>query len=273
MTALLSLATFRAAGQQYVPQFRFHFAFEDATGQRDTVWFVSDSLGDAYSIDSLLGEKEITLSPSNFEVYIWFWIDYPDSSGIGKTLAKKARPGSNGISSNIYAQNETYPIKLSWDTSLFANNGLFEPIIRATMENEYFFFYNNCPACHHMFNMMYQDTVTLHSFNWGSQTQFPIWSILDNDALGLGIGEPESRIEEGGLVVHPNPAVDLLHVSMEYQGFGYRLVDLSGRTAKAGVSGHEPIRIDDLRSGMYLFQLISDEGSVLRTRKVHILNK
>ena len=268
---LLITFCFSARAQQYKPQFRFHFAFEDATGQRDTIWFVLDSLGRWNYIDTILGEEEIVLSPTKFETYIRFFVN-PSTGGIGKTLAGKALMGSIDIGDFIYAQNETLPIKMSWDTSLFRNNGLGVPIIRATMESDYFFFVNNCAACHHMFNMMWQDTVTLHPYSSGSGTHFPIYAYLSDYPLGLG-NDVATSWNDVRAIIYPNPADRSICVrGYDETEVEIWIVDIFGKRHQTGLRGTNCQATSDLPSGLYIVNIGEPVSGVVISKIVSIMH-
>jgi len=56
---------------QTQPQWKFYIAFEDATGQKDTIWSVWDTLAQSIGVDSIFGEQAVSLNPNTFNVYIF----------------------------------------------------------------------------------------------------------------------------------------------------------------------------------------------------------
>ena len=54
------------------PQWKFHIAFEDATGAKDTIWLVYDTTAHGtLPTDTLLGEGKVVIDYSKFNVYIF----------------------------------------------------------------------------------------------------------------------------------------------------------------------------------------------------------
>jgi hypothetical protein len=97
------------------PQWRFHLAFEDAAGTRDTLWFIYDTtathgLG---NVDTLLGEAPQTMVPGRLNVWT--------SNGVGDSTKTNAYPytmfpyGQMSVKGFGY----TTPLEIHWDTSLF----------------------------------------------------------------------------------------------------------------------------------------------------------
>ena len=66
LTVLLAMS---AAAQQ---QWRFHLAFEDGTGARDTIWMLYDTAAQLFYansdplVDTLLGEGPVSFDPGDF---------------------------------------------------------------------------------------------------------------------------------------------------------------------------------------------------------------
>ncbi len=63
----------KAVSQDYIePQWKFYFAFEDATGARDTVWIFLDSLIPTgnQGMNADFGEVPYTLNDSAFNVFV-----------------------------------------------------------------------------------------------------------------------------------------------------------------------------------------------------------
>ncbi len=99
------------SAQEYVePQWKFYFAFEDATGARDTVWQVLDSAA-TDGLDPRFGEIPVELDPEKFNVWL--------PGGAEIYFKTYAMPLSYDIYMGIEANNYVLPITLSWDTALF----------------------------------------------------------------------------------------------------------------------------------------------------------
>jgi len=100
------------------PQWRFHLAFEDATGAKDTIWFVYDTTASISIANIELGEDYFPISPTDFNVWIWRTGD--------NALKLRAWPytmfplGEVPISGSNY----TPPLTIRWDPSLFQSPAL-----------------------------------------------------------------------------------------------------------------------------------------------------
>lgn len=147
-------------------QWRFHIAFEDATGARDTIWLLYDTTAHGtLPTDTALGETGVTFDYNTFNIWIY---NYDNDST--KTIAFPyiAYPHH---SAEVRAFNYQYPIIVRWDTALFhvsylpTTQGYFSI---ATINNNYFTDYN----------MLWYDTAFAPYFNWGSHDQFPMTFIL-----------------------------------------------------------------------------------------------
>lgn len=138
-----SLLACTAAAQ---PQWRFHLAFEDGTGARDTIWFVYDvSATQGWGpgeVDHDLGEGRVEMDLNAFNVWMWNWDG--DST---KTLAYpySVFPWHGEV--EIHGFNYQYPIIIRWDRSLFHAEYLSNPdsINTAVMNGQYFYWYGNMP--------------------------------------------------------------------------------------------------------------------------------
>lgn len=111
--------------------YRFHLAFEDAVGNRDTIWFVRDSLAGSVYIDTLLGEvPDSSVFNLNFEVrwllenqYIG-WGSYLNGSGLYRTNKTVVVDKTGDAPYNLYqifVRLNHPPLKMTWDTGLFYN--------------------------------------------------------------------------------------------------------------------------------------------------------
>lgn len=148
-TIIVCLSMTHAISQ---PQWKFHIAFEDATGAKDTIWYIWDTTATFYGADTALGEITAELDPESFNVwthnYGLTWYD---------TIQIVAHPFEYFFEHRIYANNFQLPIDISWDTSLFYADSIpplpVGYVNYATMDNHYFFFYNNNDYYHHLFDM------------------------------------------------------------------------------------------------------------------------
>jgi len=206
------------------PTWRFHLAFEDGTGARDTIWMVYDTTATLGSnpwpgpnVDTLLGEGYVEVNDGMFHVF--------RTNALGDTTKTNAFPYSqfpNFDGTIIDAINWTPPMTITWDTSLFHapylpyGQGTFG---QAYLDGSYFFFHSN-DATENGFNMLIDDLVSIPT--GGADDLFPF-------AVYLGPGDP-STVEIADstpqpTLVFPNPATDVLHIQ--------------------GLKGYEQIKIFD----------------------------
>jgi len=154
-------------------QWKFHLAFKDATGAKDTVWLIYDTNA-TMGLDTALGEGPFNFNHSVFNV--WFYDAFtPVLSDSTKIIAAPySYYPSTGC--DVQAFNYQLPITVSWDTSLFHASYLpyqQGSISMAYMANDYLSMVNNDPPSHH-FNMLLDNHVKLNSFAWGSHMNFPL---------------------------------------------------------------------------------------------------
>lgn len=98
--------SFQLAAQ---PQWKFHVAFEDGTGAKDTIWFIWDTTAVFYGIDTALGEGNPNMNYNEFNVYTLTWDTYPDYD----TTKVVAHPYEYSFGHTIEAINYTLPIKIT----------------------------------------------------------------------------------------------------------------------------------------------------------------
>lgn len=161
LTFLIACA-FLLAGLHAQPTWRFHLAFENGDGARDTIWLVYDTsatLGwdGSFIVDTALGEGGVPMNSSVFNVWV--------HNVLGDSTKTEARPYS--AYPEMYAQVNAFnwqaPITIRWDTTLFNAPYLPAPdsIGLAVMEGTHFFFYNNDPWLH-AFNMLIDNSVMVN---------------------------------------------------------------------------------------------------------------
>ncbi len=190
-TIILFLFVLHNGNAVLAQQWKFPIAFEDATGAKDTVFLVWDSTA-TMQLDSALGEYNVNLLHDVFQVY---WAYNSDTT---KVFAK---PINNPYFNNaVVAKNYVYPIKISWDTSLFRSTSLPSPVNCAELANNYFFFSGTiCET----FNMLLTDSVMAPHFNWGSQEQFPLNIAINRVAYCCVNGVEENK--KKNFLISPNP--------------------------------------------------------------------
>jgi hypothetical protein len=238
------------------PDFKFHLAFEDATGAKDTVWFIWDSTA-TNGYDIALGEMPISLTPNVFQVYFQL--------GLNDTGKVRAKPMNNTLSgASIEAQNYVYPIILRWDSSLFSNNNLPFIINQAYLDNEWFFLNNNWGA-NHLFNMLVTDSVDLPKFYYGSEEQFPMsFSFGYDPSLNTSI----KYNLKNKLSIYPNPVNDYLQIKIlkEKTPYTIQFFDLKGSCVmqQAIKDNNNKINIELLPKGVYFLKIFNEKSSTIQ---------
>lgn len=232
------------------PQWKFHIAFEDATGAKDTIWLVYDTTAHGtLPTDTLLGEGKVVIDYSKFNVYIF---NYDNDTTKTFALPYFYFPGHNAY---IYALNYQYPITVSWDTSLF--HASFLPVQQgvfniARMDNDYFFAINNCLGCQY-FDMLMDDSAFAPAFSWGSASQFPLdINLLYDPTIGL------NTISKEQYKIFPNPVTDNLRISIKNHVDNIQLSDLTGTVFKEYRQINSDdfiISMKDIPNGMYIIQI------------------
>jgi len=86
-----------------------------------------------------------------------------------------------------------------------------------------------------------------------------IWDFFRKFRLNQFIGVEEEN--EQWINIHPNPAHEFLYIS---PGIEYVIYNLKGVVLMEGKSGNEPINVQDLKVGMYLVQLKTNQTTVVR---------
>ena len=234
------------------PTWRFHLAFEDGTGARDTIWFVFDTTAtdETWMVDDQLGESAVYMDPDSFNV----WILNPayDST---KTYAAPYTGFYPYITAEIHAFNYTYPITLRWNTALFHAPGLPPPgyIPGAQMQCNYFF---GVPELH-VFDMMSNDTTI---------APIDLFPLTVNIGIAIDLGL-EKQADVSSFTLSPNPASDRLSILVPQTRGDVLVCDVSGM-----VRLHTPLHgarmdldISKLQPGFYLLQVRPEAGEVRTT--------
>lgn len=208
---------------QTSPEWSIYFAFEDATQAKDTVWIVWHDSASVTSMDQEYGEVPVDLDSTNFNV--WFY----QFDGIPFDHFVKQFNGHSNI--EIYANNHVLPITMTWDSSLFHSNVLYEVlgygVNYARLDNEYFWGVFNNPFIANMFDMLITDHAEMPWFWWGSHDHFPLMVYIKT-------GEQDNEVSvdvvwQTNLEIYPNPASDRLYVKSEEPLRAVKIYDLSGR--------------------------------------------
>ena len=239
------------------PQWKFHIAFEDATGAKDTLWMLYDTTATLSGVDTALGEGYIPLDHSKFNVWI-----YNPSGDTTKTNAFPFYTFTSHLLYNIRAINYTFPIYIHWDTALF--NSPILPIQTnnfinvARIDNDYFFNINNDLSLH-AFNMLLDDSAYAPYFNFGTHDQFPMTISFSYEPVGIEI------ITSIHVNFFPNPVIDNFSIQSINNISSIQIYDLYGvivRSISHLQNKEANVDISNLNPGFY-FIVICDESSIL----------
>ncbi len=256
---LLALACSLALTAAAQPTWRFHLAFEDGTGARDTLWMVFDTtatIGTGVP-DQELGEGAVQMDPNEFNV----WILNPayDST---KTIALPY-PYFPYITIEIQAFNYTYPLTLRWDTAMFRLPWLPEPGFPydgGTMDNEYFFFYGGNEPWGHLFIMGWTDSVVIQP-----PADFPdmiVFPLLVNLGMGSTVNTGD-LMRKHTLYPFPNPGSDGFTIRDAQPIQEVQLRSLDGRLWKVQQGRGEivSLNVSELPNGMYVLRIMRADGT------------
>ncbi len=209
---LIGLLLFAVAMKSFAqPQWKFYVAYEDATGAKDTMWFIWDESANFFGLDTALGEKPLSLNYDEFNVYA-----FSNGGTTNDTLKTIANPYNEEFEQTVFAINFSLPITINWDTSLLHASYLPPVPVgwvnEAQLENDYFWFVHNNPLLQE-FDMTLTDSVVCPDPNitnpwfWVPGRHFPMDVYLEQNPYTF-----ISRKDKNSFKVYPNPASDVLHI-------------------------------------------------------------
>ena len=245
------------------PQWKFHIAFEDGTGAKDTIWCIWDSTAHGSApVDTSLGEGKVNINYSAFNVFV--------GNANGDTTKTVAFPFSWSLGMVVMAINYQYPLVVSWDTSLF--NEIFPwpfaSVDYARIENDYFFYVNNT-FLDHNYNMLIDNKVSAPSFNWFSQNQFPMYfTIARHDTSYTTIDE----LNLNQIKIFPNPtsnnisivSSDVLKKIEIFSETGNKIITKEFSGSSQGNCYF--ISLDDVSSGYYLINIFNFKNHIYHAK-------
>lgn len=231
------------------PQWRFHLAFEDAAGAKDTIWFLYDTTASISVANVELGEDYFPISPTEFNVWIWRNGD--------NALKLRAWPYSIFPLGEvpISGSNYTPPLTIRWDTSLFQSPDLPSTVtsyIRyAGLFSTYFWLTGTSNLGTEGFDMLLSDSVVFDG-PYADEWIFGLTMIFDyHDPTGTGIGEHSLP----SLGIFPNPTKDRMVLDAPEVLTEILVVDAVGRAVLRVVPpGMGPVEVDvsGLPAGSFL---------------------
>lgn len=248
---LLALACSLAVAAGAQPTWRFHLAFEDGTGAKDTLWLIYDTTAVVTQSHWPVNAAEYAQSQSgldyadgNFHVYTIN--DLIDSSN-SMAFPYSWFPIYDGVSVN--AINWVPPMTITWDTSLF--HAPYLPygqgsIGIAGMGGLAFSQFAQSSEFG-VFNMLIDDNVTVE-FLWDYLFPFGVYFGEDD-----GVGIVTEQDGNDPLSIAPNPARSAIQIGAAGVVSEIRIMDLSGRTVLSFSEIPIPkvIDVSRLASGTY----------------------
>ncbi len=245
------------------PQWKFYIAYEDATGAKDTMWFIWDENANFFGLDTALGEKPLSLNYDEFNVYA-----FSNGGTTNDTLKTIANPYNVEFEQTVFAFNFELPIKISWDTSLLHASYLPPVPVgwvnEALLVNDYFWFVHNNPLLQD-FDMTLTDSVICPDPNitdpwfWDPGRHFPMDVYLEQNPY-THITEPDKQ----NFKVFPNPASDVLHIQSSNSLYGFEVYDSFGNLVLTSKTNEKNITVDisNLNNGLYFIRIINHEKKI-----------
>lgn len=232
---------------------RFHIAFEEGTGARDTLWMIFDNSATVEGVDYQLGEGTPNYDPGKFNVFMY-------NRDVDSTKVK-AYPYwiyPNLSTDEVFAINYTYPVIIRWDTSLFHAPYLpiTPPMNIAAIGGDYFWgvIGADCLHCVNMFNrdsLFCEDEIPAPLFH--SNTAF----VLANDPY-LSI-----KTFEKSFKIYPNPVTNILYLKGNEYIKSYSIFNMEGiRIAEKHFEpemqlSSYPIDVTTFPPGIFIIQLFN----------------
>jgi hypothetical protein len=266
------------------PQWLMPLYFQDANGDRDTVYFGYDPEASLYSnvIDEFLGEKWIEIDTAKFNIYLWY---YPGGGGgeishLTTDIVRKVDIRSIFIGTQIGFCKGKMPITMKWvDSLLYAPSCPFtdlSPRPRARIDltcDDYEPGYYSCP-----WGDDYPLSLTdypapeiyypvLDSMLWKGSGLYPPSEIIINTRLNLVAHNYEYvGLNDPGIIkinVFPNPFdSELTILNPLAEPFSIKIMALTGKQLfiGAGYRKEATINLSVLNKGLYLLIIQSQSG-------------
>ncbi len=247
-----------AAATYAQPQWRFHLAFEDGTGAKDTLWFIYDTAATVGStfmpeVDTALGEGRVEMDMNVFNVFLVNWDN--DSTKTNAQPYSQFPVFQGGYADAI---NWEPPMTIRWDTSLFHAPYLpYEQgnIGVARMDGTLFFFINNHPLLQ-AYDMLIDDSVFVWE-QWDYLFSFGV-SFGPGSGIGMnGLPAPSDRLS-----LYPNPAWEELYVRSDEERMDVTVLDAMGRVVMRAPAhrSKDPLAIHALVPGLYMLHARTTEN-------------
>ena len=270
-------------------EFSFELYFEDALGNRDTLVLGYDPLA-TDSIDVAFGEENIIAQPwdSVFEVRIGdkrYSETNPNWNTENSFLSKKQIVSSYcesiyntsfPLTLQFYTSN--FPVKLSWDKSLFADTCLTFSLFYGKLHA----YDLDVGGIHSFFK--WQDSLIIKPLTLNGQDYYvfnsiefpeyplPVYIAGNNNIVSIGmVFYKESYlslkdIELSEFVISPNPVNSNENVTFNAKG-NYTIVDIQGKAIQKGTIENNLVQLINVESGIYFF-ILENENAVYKTKFV-----
>ena len=262
---LLALACTFAVAATAQPTWRFHLAFEDGTGAKDTLWFIYDTTvvqtQSHWPVDIADYElSRVDLDYGDGEFHVFTINDLIDSTNLMASPYTWFPIFETG--SSINAINWTPPMTITWDTSLFHapylpyDQGEFGV---ATMDGLAFSAYMNNPDLEFgRYDMLLSDSITV-DFLWEYLFSFAV-GFGPDDGVGVGSAAPE----EDGISLFPDPASSCLWIRSKEPLVQVQVYDAMGRMVlqETNHAADRPLNVALLPHGTYYLRMHTPQNQV-----------
>ena len=257
-------------------EFSFQLYFEDSAGDKDTLTLGYDNTA-TDSIDGIFGEINISAMPfeSSFEArisnYNWpgsdQYIVNPTTFHLKKQIKKKDCT-SNGfpLVSAVSLIQVNYPLKVSWDSSLFSDSCRLMSLITDWHPGGWF------DAVHGgeqgPFDLSESDTVvfthtTNHYITSNNDTLDVLYFTLasvNNSIIGIN-----NMTVQRDFNIYPNPTTEFLIIQTTSIGLNIeniQLFDLSGKEQQIELTG-DLVDLSNISDGLYFLQIKMQDGQTV----------
>lgn len=245
---------------------RFHIAFEDGTGARDTLWMIFDNKATVEGVDYQLGEGTPKYEPGKFNVFMY-------NRNVDSTKVK-AYPYSqfpNMSTDEVFAINYTYPVIIRWDSSLFnapylPNNPPGNPHMNvAIVDGDYQFFvlgFDPTSPYSHTINMLTKDSLLCPE-----SQGIPLFGL--GTIVFVFFNDPTLNIYENaqnGIKIFPNPSKQIINLMSNESINSYSIYSSVGRVifskqfSSPKLLNKYTIPFDNFDSGIYLIKLVNSNN-------------
>lgn len=257
------LMTFHVQSQE----FSFEMYFEDALGNKDTLTFGYDATA-TNNLDPLFNEEDLSSVPwgSGFEVRISDHIYGTDQYNTlnynfytSTQIQEKSCVPSNYLISCIHVYEATYPISITWDSTLFDNPCRYNSLLTDWNPSGWFdAVFGNTQG---VFLLRDMDSTSLnepwhHNINANNDTTGIIYFTLANeDQVFVGIEEHDQTMN-----ITPNPSTGVFFINGAQKPSTIIVCDSMGKEILRMNDSNE-FDINKFEQGIYFVHLKYSDGS------------